>query len=288
MNKIKKVISLVLISVLAVMVFGGCQSSKAPETKKDSNESSVEAIKSRGKIKIGVFSDKAPFGYVDSKGNNQGFDVYIAKRFAKDLLGDENKVEFVLVDAASRVSYLESNKVDIIMANFTVTDERKEKVDFANPYMKVSLGIVSPDNNVIKDESQLKGKKIIVAKGTTAETYMTKNHPDVELVKYEQYSEIFQALKDGRGDAILSDNTEVIAWAKDNPGFTVGVSSLGSADTIAPAVAKGNDDLKNWLNSELEILGKEKFIHEAYDKTLDSVYGSEFKENLVVEGGKAE
>ena len=115
---------------------------------------------------------------------------------------------------------------------------------------------------------------------------MTKNHPDVELIKYDQYSEIFQALKDGRGDAILSDNTEVIAWAKDNPGFTVGISSLGSEDYIAPAVAKGNDELKDWINGELEEIGKENFIHEAYDKTLKSVYGSEFEESLVVEGGK--
>ena len=212
----------------------------------------------------------------------------LAKRFAKDLLGDESKVEFVLVDAASRVSYLESKKVDIIMANFTVTDERKEKVDFANPYMKVSLGIVSPDDAKITSEDQLKGKKVIVAKGTTAETYMTKNHPDVELVKYEQYSEIFQALKDKRGDAILSDNTEVIAWAKDNTGFTVGVPSLGSADTIAPAVTKGNTELRDWINTELETLGKENFVHKAYDETLKSVYGADFEDSLVVEGGKVQ
>lgn len=172
------------------------------------------------------------------------------------------------------------------MANFTVTDERKQKVDFTNPYMKVSLGIVSPDNAVITSADQLKGKKIIVAKGTTAETFMTKNYPDVELVKFEQYSEIFQALKDKRGDAILSDNTEVIAWAKDNPGFTVGVASLGSQDTIAPAVTKGNKELLDWVNNELVTLGKENFVHKAYEATLKSVYGDAYEDNLVIEGGQ--
>ena len=286
MKKFKKLAAVLLAGALSITCLAGCgSSSKNDGNSADNNKSSVEAIKKRGTIKIGVFSDKSPFGYVDSNGENQGFDVYIAKRFAKDLLGDESKVEFVLVDAASRVAYLESNKVDIIMANFTVTDERKEKVDFANPYMKVSLGIVSPDNNPITSADQLKDKKIIVAKGTTAETFMVENYPDVELVKYEQYSEIFQALKDGRGDGILSDNTEVIAWAKDNQGYTVGVPSLGSQDTIAPAVAKGNTDLKNWINTELETLGKENFVHKAYDETLKSVYGGEFEESLVVEGG---
>jgi len=290
MKNIKKIVTAMLMSTIVIGGLVGCgNSASTSQSKSDSKTaatSSIDEIKKRGTIKIGVFSDKAPFGYVDSDGKNQGFDVYVAKRFAKDLLGDESKVEFVLVDAASRVAYLESKKVDVIMANFTVTDERKQKVDFTNPYMKVSLGIVSPDGAKITSEDQLKGKKVIVAKGTTAETYMTKNHPDVELVKFEQYSEIFQALKDKRGDAILSDNTEVIAWAKDNKGFTVGVPSLGSTDTIAPAVTKGNTELKDWINTELETLGKENFVHKAYDETLKSVYGAEFEDSLVVEGGK--
>ncbi|ETI88768.1 cysteine ABC transporter substrate-binding protein [Clostridium butyricum] len=283
MKKLRKLAAILVVGSLALTSLTGCGT--AADKSGQENKSSIEAIKQRGTIKIGVFSDKAPFGYVDSNGENQGFDVFIAKRFAKDLLGDESKAEFVLVDAASRVAYLESNKVDMIMANFTVTDDRKEKVDFANPYMKVSLGIVSPESAPIKSADELKGKKIIVAKGTTAETFMTENYPDVELVKYEQYSEIFQALKDGRGDGILSDNTEVIAWAKDNPGFTVGVSTLGSQDTIAPAVAKGNTELQEWINTELETLGKENFVHKAYEETLKSVYGDEFEESLVVEGG---
>jgi len=288
MKNIKKIVTALLMSTIVIGGLVGCGNSASTTNNSDTktaSASSIDEIKKRGTIKIGVFSDKAPFGYVDSNGKNQGFDVYVAKRFAKDLLGDESKVEFVLVDAASRVAYLESKKVDIIMANFTVTDERKQKVDFTNPYMKVSLGIVSPDGAKITSEDQLKGKKVIVAKGTTAETYMTKNHPDVDLVKYEQYSEIFQALKDKRGDAIVSDNTEVIAWAKDNAGFTVGVPSLGSADTIAPAVTKGNTELQSWINTELETIGKENFVHKAYDETLKSVYGAEFEDSLVVEGG---
>lgn len=289
MNKIKRTIILVIVAILALGVLAGCNT-KNTNTGADATEAkgSIAEIKERGKIRIGVFSDKHPFGYVDENGENQGFDVYIARRFAKDLLGDESKVEFVLVDAASRVAYLESNKVDIIMANFTVTDERKEKVDFANPYMKVSLGIVSPESDPITSVEQLKGKKTIVAKGTTAEIFLTKNYPDLELLKFEQYTEIFEALKDGRGAAIVNDNTEVIAWAKQNPGFIVGVPTLGGQDTIAPAVKKGNKELLDWINNELAALGEENFIHEAYDATLADIYGEDFKESLVIEGGKLE
>ena len=123
--------------------------------------SSLEQIQKDGKVRIGVFSDKPPFGYVDAQGKSQGFDVEIGKAIGKDLLGDENKVEFVLVDAANRAEYLLSKKVDIILANFTVTPARKEVVDFANPYMKRvveklrSLGktmIITSDMYLGKDE----------------------------------------------------------------------------------------------------------------------------------------
>ncbi|MDQ0090323.1 polar amino acid transport system substrate-binding protein [Paenibacillus anaericanus] len=284
MKKSLRVVTLIMAVSLLLVGLTACGAGSS------SKFTSIEQFKKNGKIKIGVFADKPPFGYVDSEGKNQGFDVYIAKRFAKDLLGDESKVEFVLVDAASRVAYLESNKVDIIMANFTVTDDRKEKVDFANPYMKLSFGIVSPDSASITSIDQLKekGQKLIVAKGTTAETYFTKEYPDIELLKFDQYTEIFAALKDGRGAAIANDNTELIAWAKSNPGFTVSIPAFGGQDTIAPAVAKGNKELLDWLNTELDTLGKEQFIHQAYKETLNEVYGEGYTDELVVEGGKVE
>ncbi|WP_230132329.1 cysteine ABC transporter substrate-binding protein, partial [Clostridium neonatale] len=249
MKAVKKITGLLMSLLLFVGIFAGCGNANSSEAS-SSTASKLEEIKKRGTVRIGVFSDKPPFGYVDSNGENQGYDVYIAKRIAKDLLGDENKVEFVLVEAASRVEFLQSDKVDIILANFTVTDERKEVVDFANPYMKVALGVVSKDGT-IKSVDDLKGKKLLVNKGTTAETYFTENYPDIELLKFDQNTETFEALKDGRGDALAHDNTLLFAWARENKGFEVGITNLGEQDTIAPAVKKGNTDLLEWLNTEL-------------------------------------
>lgn len=246
----------------------------------------LQEIRDSKEIVIGVFSDKKPFGYVDENGTYQGYDVYFGRRLAKDL---GVKVKYVPVEAASRVEYLRSGKVDLILANFTVTDERKEQVDFALPYMKVSLGVVSPEDQLITKESQLDGKTLIVSKGTTAEAYFMKNRPEVKLLKFDQYSEAFQALKDGRGDALATDNTEVLAWAIENEGFKVGIESLGNTDVIAPAVQKGNEELLSWLNEEIKTLGEEQFFYENYEKTLRPVYGeSADPENLVVEGGEVE
>ncbi len=292
MKKFIKVLSIVLTLAFTVGAFSACGSSTGNSGSEASKAAasangkarSLSEIKASGKVIIGVFSDKKPFGYVDSNGAYQGYDVYYANRIGKDL---GVKVEFVSVEPASRVEYLQTGKADIILANFTVTDERAQKVDFALPYMKVALGVVSPEKALITDPSQLKGKTLIVAKGTTAETYFTKNYPDVKLLKFDQYTEAYNALLDGRGDAFSTDNTEVLAWAIENKGFKVGIESLGSLDTIAPAVQKGNTELLNWINDEIKSLASEKFFHADYEKTLAPVYGSSVNaDNLVVEGGQ--
>ncbi|MCI6989751.1 MAG: cysteine ABC transporter substrate-binding protein [Campylobacter sp.] len=249
-------------------------------------KTSLDTIKERGFVKIGVFGDKPPFGYIDADGNNAGYDIYFAKRIAKELLGDENKVEFTVVEAANRVEFILSNKVDIILANFTVTPERKEVVDFALPYMKVSLGIASVDGN-ITDVSELEGKNLLVNKGTTADIFFTKNYPNIHLTKFDQNTETFAAMKDKRGDAIAHDNTLLFAWVKENPEFKVGVTTLGGIDTIAPAVKKGDEALKNWLDELIIKLGKEQFFHKDYDTTAKEFYTDDINpDDVVIEGGK--
>jgi len=263
--------------VVGAMALTGCGGEK--------KANGPEEIKKNGAIRVAVFSDKIPFGYVDKNGVNRGYDVYFAKRIAKDLLGDESKVKYVMVEAAARTEVLEADKVDLVLANFTVTKERAERVDFALPYMKCMLGVVSK-GGVITDVAQLKGKKLIVNKGTTAEIYFTKNHKDIELLKYDQNTEAFQALKDGRGVALAHDNTEVFAWANRNPGYKCGIESLGSLDAIAPAVKKGNKALLDWVNKEIVELGKENFFHKAFEVELKQDFGAVDPDSVVVESGK--
>ncbi len=241
----------------------------------------VDEIKASGTINIGVFSDKSPFGYVDENGQYQGYDVYFANRIGQDL---GVKINYVSTEAANRIEYLQTGKVDIILANFTVTPERAQEVDFASPYMNVALGVVSPDSAVITSLKDIGPEdQVIVISGTTAETYLEKNYPNIRLQKYDAYAEAKTAFENGNGVAWANDNTEVIAFAIENPGYTVGIPSLGSADTIAPAVTKGNESLLNWLGDEIAALGKERFFHADYEATLLDTYGSDYEDTLVVE-----
>lgn len=244
----------------------------------------VDEIKESGTVNIGVFSDKSPFGYVDENGEYQGYDVYFGNRIGEDL-GVE--INYVSTEAANRIEYLQTGKVDIILANFTVTEERAQEVDFALPYMNVALGVVSPEDTVITSLDEIgDGDEVIVISGTTAETYLEKNNPEIKLQKYDAYAEAKTAFENRNGVAWANDNTEVIAFAIENPGYEVGIPSLGSADTIAPAVTKGNESLLNWLNDEIRALGDEKFFHADYEATLLDTYGADYEDTLVVEGGE--
>ena len=243
----------------------------------------LDEIKADGTVNIGVFSDKNPFGYVDENGEYQGYDVYFARRLAEDLGVEAN---FVSTEAANRIEYLQTGKVDIILANFTVTPERAEEVDFALPYMNVALGVISPDSNVITSlDNWNADNQMIVISGTTAETYLTKEYPDIPLQKYDSYATAKNALENGNAAAWANDNTEVLAYAMQNPGYVVGIPTLGGNDTIAPAVTKGNTTLLDWLNEEIKALGEEKFFHADYEATLADTYGLDYEDELVVEGG---
>lgn len=291
-NWIRKLAVSLLATTVGIATLAGCGASDSGE-KQDAQGSqgangnaiyrTLDEIKESGTVNIGVFSDKNPFGYVDENGTYQGYDVYFAERIGKDL-GVE--INYVSTEAASRVEYLETGKVDIVLANFTVTEERAQKVDFALPYMNVALGVVSHEENVIQSLDQIGADdQVIVISGTTAETYLEKNHPDIKLQKFDTYATAKTSFENGTGVAWANDNTEVIAYALENEGYVVGIPSLGSQDTIAPAVSKGNTTLLNWLNDEIKALGKENFFHADYEATLLDTYGADYEDTLVVEGG---
>lgn len=281
MKKFAKVLTLSLTLSLSTIF-----AATAHAEEEDTVYRTLDEIKESGTINIGVFSDKNPFGYVDENGDYQGYDVYFANRIGEDL-GVE--VNFVSTEAANRIEYLQTGKVDIILANFTVTEERAEEVDFALPYMNVALGVVSPADKVITSLDEWNSDDpLIVISGTTAETYLIDNYPDIPLQKYDSYATAKNALENGNGVAWANDNTEVIAFALQNEGYEVGIPTLGSQDTIAPAVSKGNTTLLDWINEEITTLGEEQFFHADYEATLADTYGLDYEDSLVVEGGVVE
>ena len=121
-KKLTGIIAAVAALALGASLLAGCGGSGGSGSTgaQDGSTRTVEDIQADGKIVIGVFSDKNPFGYVDENGEYQGYDIELARQIGTDLGVD---VEFVSTEAANRVEYLKTNKVDLILANFTVTPE---------------------------------------------------------------------------------------------------------------------------------------------------------------------
>lgn len=280
-----------LFPLVAACLLAGCDKPEAPKSAaapapKPAVASYIDTIKARGKLTVGVFSDKPPFGFVDEKGAYVGFDTDLAKRFGKDLLGDESKVEFVVVEPASRIPFLQSDKVDLILANMTVTPEREQVVDFTHPNLRVAVQALVADGSPVQHLDELKDKTIIVTTGTTADVWLTQHHPDWKLLKFEKNSESLQALANHRGDAYAQDNLVLFGWAKQNPGYRLLPETLGAEAPIAPAVKKGNTELRDWVNQELARLGQEKYLLKLYDQYVrDQLAPGTDPNAVIVEGG---
>ncbi|RMC59791.1 transporter substrate-binding domain-containing protein [Lactobacillus sp. ESL0259] len=265
------IITILIVLIIAVAAFFGIKSTNNKSS--NANDSSVSAIKKRGTLRVAVFGDLPPYGWVDDNGNRVGYDVRLARQMAKDM---GVKVKFIQVNANNRVDTLNSNKADIVLANFTETPERKQVVDFAKPYMKVSVGVISPKSASITSAKQLKGKNLIVNKGTTAENYFTKKG-GVDLLKFDSKTQQFNAFKNKRAVALADDNSYLYAWVKKNPNYTVGIKNIGPNQFIAPAVKQGNKSLLNWTNKEITRLADKKFFTDDYNKELKPYFGKEVK-----------
>jgi len=268
-----------LLAVLLAMT-GGCLEDDASPA-----AGTPDAIKARGVLRVAVYADKPPFGYVDSEGRNQGYDVELARRLAKDLLGDESRVDFVATEAQKRVDLLNSGTVDIMLANFTRTAERAKLVDFSLPYMKTSIGVASLKASPLARIEDLHGKRLAVVKGTTADLYFTQQGHGVELQRFDNNTEAFNALKSGAVAGASQDSALLYAWIKANPNYAVALDQLGANDVIAPAVKKGNTALLSWLDGEIRQLYAERFFYEDYDKSLRPFYSDDIDPaNIVISG----
>lgn len=275
---IKKLIAAVGILAVGAVALTACSNSSS-SSNSSNNPSSVAAIKKRGTLKVAVFGDLPPYGWVNKDGKRVGYDVRLARELAKEM---GVKVKFVQVNANNRVDTLNANKADLVLANFTVTSERKQVVDFAKPYMKVSVGVVSPKSKPITNVNQLKGKKVIVTKGTTAENYFTSKQPDVDLLKFDSKTQQFNAMKNGRAAALADDNSYLYAWAKNNPKYTVRIKHLGPNSYIAPAVKKGNKSLLDWTNKHINKLNKDGFFVNDYNQELKPYFGDDVKPSDII------
>jgi len=211
-------------------------------------QSTLETIKSRGSINIGMLVDFAPFGILDEKGNPDGYDADVARLLAKDL-GVE--VKLVPVTGPNRIPYLVSNQVDVLVASLGVTEERAKQVDFSAPYAGIEIFVFGDVNAKVANADDLAKQNIAVARASTQDTAITDIAPETaNIQRFDDDSTAVQALLSGQTNLMGASNVVISQIEGVAPGrFDTKFSLKRQSQAIA--VRPGDADLLEAINSFL-------------------------------------
>ena len=258
MKKFVKVLSMTVAAAIMAVTFTACADS-----------SSSSDSKSGGSIKFGTNAEFPPFEYVVSKGvigEFDGIDMAIAKQIGEDN-NKEAKIENMEFD--SLLVALDNGKIDAAIAGMTVTDERKEKVDFSEPYYNAKqVMIVKEDSNIAK-ASDMSDKKIVVIQGYTGETCVKKL--GFSYQSFKKGTEAIMELVNGKCDVVVIDSATADKYVKDNKGLKVVEDNKEfENEEYAIAVKKGNKELLDQINKTIKKMKDDGKINELAAKYADA------------------
>ncbi|NUU75470.1 substrate-binding periplasmic protein [Paenibacillus xylanilyticus] len=247
---------LTAILLMTVLVVSACGSKTTDTDSTNGAQASneLEQIKSAGTIKVGMMGTYRPYNFLNENKEMDGFDADIAREVAKRL-GVE--VEFVSQEFSGLTPSLQSKKIDAVISQMTITDERKQALDFSDPYITNQVKIiVKTDNNDITKLEDFKGKTIGVGLGTNDETYLRNEVlPKVGDFTIKTYDDVITSLKDldaGRIDATIN-NLYALKPIVDSNGFKIkAVGEPIKSDQAGIAVRKNNPELVAALNEALQ------------------------------------
>jgi ABC-type amino acid transport substrate-binding protein len=235
----------------------------------------LDEAKKRGRLIVGVKADFPPFGYVDAGGKNLGFDVDLSQAFAKALFDDPTKVEFMAVTSGNRIPFLQSGKIDLIVATIQVTEERKQVVEFSQPYFLAGGLLLVPKASTIRGVEDLAGKTVAVIQGATEDQDVGELAPKANRLKFGKVSEAVLAVKGGRAEAFAQSDVLVLALAKENPDLKV-TGKPFVPRPFAVAVRKGDIETIKWVNDQLTKMKADG----TYDRLWKKYFG-EFEQFLL-------
>ncbi len=223
----------IILLLLCCFIFTACDKKEVPKD-------DLTKILERGKLIVGVRDDTAPFGFRDQKGNLTGYDIELAKQLAKGILGSEKKIEFVPVTASDRIIKLSSGEVDMLAATMSITNNRLQILNFSAPYYYAGQAILVNKSSNMTSLRDFQGKRLIVIFGSTSEGTLRTNVPEVEIIGYKTYREAYKALKAGKADGIVADDSILMNYAVKDSSVHV-LPKRYSKEPYAVAVRKESD-----------------------------------------------
>lgn len=234
------------------------------------DEGSSEGNGGGEKITIGIKFDQPGLGLKNPDGSFTGFDVDMARYIAEGLGYDEGDIEFKEAVSANRETFLENGTVDMILATYSITDERKQKVDFAGPYYVAGQDLlVRADDDSITDPQSLNGKKLCSVTGSTsAQKVKDTLAKQVQLQEFPNYSRCVTALLGGQVDALTTDDIILAGFAQQQPGKMKIVGETFSEERYGVGLPKGSED-RDKINDLIE----QSFEDGAWEKAFNDNLG---------------
>jgi glutamate transport system substrate-binding protein len=208
-------IRLVTLAALAAVAFGGvaaCGGTKTDTGSATTETGVVGKAKKDKKLVIGVKADQPGLG-LQTGGKYEGFDIEIAKIIAKDLGVDEANIEWKTTVSANREPFIQQGTVDLVVATYTINDERKQKVNFAGPYYIAGQDLLVKTDSTISGPTALDGKKVCSVTGSTPAKRIQTDYPKAQLQQFDAYSKCVEALASGSVDAVTTDDIILAGYA---------------------------------------------------------------------------
>ena len=250
---------LVCLLILSLVLLTGCG-------KKD-EKNALEQILDKDVLVVGVKTDSKPFGFIsNATGDYEGFDVDVARYIAKDLLGSERKIKFVSIDSNNRIEAITSGQIDMAIATMSITPQRQYLIDFSIPYYIAGQTAMVREDSDIHSFGDLKRKTIIISLGSTAEKNIRRILPTTKMIGYKSHHEAFQALQEGKGDALSDDDVILAGYMIDNPGYRL-IKTRISREPYAIGIKQYDDKtLKITLDDIITRMKKDGTIKELKEK----------------------
>ena len=207
----------------------------------------VDEIIKRGKVVIAIDTTVPPYGMLDTSNQPTGIDVEVANLIGKNL---KVPVEFVTVNSPGRIPALLSNRVDMVVAIFSITAERALQVSFSIPYAGQSAVLIAPKTSSIKGPDDLKTLKVGVTRGALEDGALTQmNPPGMNLLRFDDGPSVAQAMLSGQIDAMGGGDYGEIYLRKGAKGEEYEQKFPLRAAHFGIGIRRGNPDLLQWLNT---------------------------------------
>ncbi|GAA1969976.1 glutamate ABC transporter substrate-binding protein [Isoptericola halotolerans] len=234
--------------------------------------STMAELADAGSITIGTKFDQPLFGLVGPDGTPVGFDVEIGKLVAAELGIAEDDINWVETVSANREPFIQEGQVDIVVATYTINDERKEVIDFAGPYYEAGQSLlVRTDETEISGPDDLAGKTVCSVDGSTPAGNIEQNYPDAELVTFGAYTDCLDPLRNGQVDAVTTDNVILAGYVAESPDDFQIVGDLFTEEPYGIGLAKGDDDFRTFINDTLEAAYEDGRWAAAWESTAGEV-----------------